>query len=242
MSTIKLLEQQAFWNLSESIFLPSRVSVITDKDTVEDIEKHHPKLDEILKYLLRMYGGIWNHYVPISEFQIAQNALVAKDYVEGILERLHQHHIIDYVKAKDKPQLFFLHDRVSENELTIDTRMISILKKRYEERVAFMVSFTKNESECRAKKLISYFGEKIEKNCGQCDICIEEKKKFKSTDFDNIKNTILHEIALHGSINVANFCKQYATSSQETIVLIIRHLVDEKKLKLNDIGDLIKAS
>jgi ATP-dependent DNA helicase RecQ len=239
MSSIKLLEMLAYWQLSESIFLPSRVSVIANKSLIIELEKNHPKLDEVLKHLLRIYGGILNHFVPISEFQIAQKAQVAKDYIEMILDQLESHHIIEYKKAKDKPQLFFQHDRVSDNELYIDRNMIDILKNRYEDRVQFMISYTETATECRAKKLIGYFGENVSSDCGQCDNCLQLKKNRKPTDYETIKNTILHEITLNGSLNIGLFCKKYPTSRQDELLKLIRFMVDEHLLELNMNGDLI---
>lgn len=239
MSTIKLLEMQEYWHLSESVYLPSRASVISTKAMVNEIEKHYPKLDEVLKLLLRMYGGIWNHYVPINEFMMSQKALVAKDYIEMLLAQLHDHGIIDYVKAKDKPQLFFHHERVDENSLHIDTKSIEVLKKRYEDRVQFMLQYTENETICRSKVLIQYFGESLQKNCGQCDICLANEKNLKPSDFDTIKNTILHQITLKGSLNIKQFCKSYPTAKQDELLSIIRFLLDDHLLKLNELGDLI---
>ncbi len=242
MSCIKLLEMLEYWQLSESIFLPSRVSVIANKALMNELEKNHPKLDEILKQLLRMYGGILNHFVPISEFQLAQKAQVAKDYIEMILDQLESHHIIEYRKARDKPQLFFQHDRVAEMDLYINREMIDLLKSRYEERVQFMISYTESTIECRAKKLIGYFGEILKSDCNLCDYCLQSKKNRKPTDYKTLKNTILHEVELNGSINIAVFCKKYPTARQEEILKLIRFMVDEHQLTLDKNGDLIETT
>ena len=240
MSTIKLLEMQSFWQLSESVYLPSRVSVLANKSMIHEIERFHPHLDEILKYLLRMYGGILNHYVPISEFQMAQNARVAKDYIESCLQDLHQLGIIDYIKAKDKPQLFFQHDRVPEHFLNPNMQEIEILKNRYEERIRFMIEFVQTKTECRSVKLISYFGEELKTTCEKCDNCLQRKKNKQPVDFETVKSTILHEISLKGSINIKAFTIRYSTLRQEEVLDIIRYLLDEKKVKLDASGDLIR--
>ena len=53
LSTIKLLEQQGYWILSDSMFLPSRISVTCSKQDIENLEKLHPELDEVIKHVLR---------------------------------------------------------------------------------------------------------------------------------------------------------------------------------------------
>jgi ATP-dependent DNA helicase RecQ len=241
LSTIKLLEQQGYWSLSDSVFLPSRISVTCSKQDIEHLEKLHPELDEIIKHVLRLYSGIWYNYMPISEMQIAHSARVSKDYVQLILRKLSALGIIDYIEANDKPQLFYLHERLPKNQLNLDMELIQTLKKRYEERVVFMISFANEQSDCRANKLISYFKEEISGSCGKCDACLSTRRQIKSqVDFESIRNNIMQEMELSGSINIDLFCKQHSTLMQEQVLKIIRFMLDERQVELNGVGDLIK--
>jgi ATP-dependent DNA helicase RecQ len=241
LSTIKLLEQQGYWTLSDSVFLPSRISVTCTKQDIENLEKLHPELDEIIKHVLRMYSGIWYHYIPVNELHIAQNARVGRDYVQLILRKLNALGIIDYAEAKDQPQLFYLHERVPKNQLKPDMELIRNLKERYEERVAFMLGFAEQQNQCRANSLVGYFKEIPELPCGICDICLSNRRLSRQQqDFDSIKNNILTEIELSGSMNIDLFCKQYSSLLQEHVMKTIRFLLDERQLELNTGGDLIK--
>ncbi len=241
LSTIKLLEQQGYWTLSDSVFLPSRVSVTCSKQDIENLEKLHPELDEIIKHVLRMYSGIWHHYVPVREMQIAQNARVGRDYVQLVLRKLSALGIIDYIEANDKPQLFYLHERLPKNQLNLDMELIQTLKKRYEERVMFMIGFATEKTECRANKLISYFKEESTLPCGECDICLSNRRQIRSRgDFESVRNNIILEIELSGSLNIDLFCKQHSSLMQEQVLKIIRFMLDERQVELNGVGDLIK--
>jgi ATP-dependent DNA helicase RecQ len=241
LSTIKLLEQQGYWILSDSMFLPSRISVTCSKQDIENLEKLHPELDEVIKHVLRLYSGIWYNYMPIREMQIAQSARVSKDYVQLILRKLSALSIIDYIEANDNPQLFYLHERLPKNQLNLDMELIQTLKKRYEERVVFMISFAAEQTDCRATKLISYFKEEISGSCGECDYCLSNRRQIKSqVDFESIRNNIMQEMELSGSINIDLFCKQHSTLMQEQVLKIIRFMLDERQVELNGVGDLIK--
>ncbi len=241
LSTIKLLEQQGYWTLSDSVFLPSRIAITCSKQDLQNLEKLHPELDEIVKHILRMYSGIWYNYIPVNELQIAQNARVSRDYVQLILRKLNALGILDYAEAKDKPQLFYLHERLPTNQLNPDMVLIGTLKKRYEERVAFMLDFATERNNCRANTLIGYFKERIELPCGICDICLSNKRlRHQQEDFELIRNNILKEIELSGSMNIDLFCKQYSSLMQEHVMKTIRFMLDERRLELNTAGDLIK--
>lgn len=241
-STLKLLEMQEFWKLSDSIFLPSRVRVMANKPLLEEMERHHPALDEVLKQLLRMYGGILNHYIPVREWAIAQKIGIARDYVDSILHELHRHGMIDYLPASDKPQLFFLHDRVNARDLHINMQAIQIQKDRYTERVRFMIDSTANRTTCRARKLVQYFGEELPRDCGRCDVCVAKAKKKQPMAFEELKHTILHEIALKGTLHIPSFSKQYNTADQDTVMRTIRFLLDDGLLVLDANGDATKRT
>ena len=241
LSTIKLLEQQGYWILSDSMFLPSRISVTCSKQDIENLEKLHPELDEVIKHVLRLYSGIWYNYMPIREMQIAQSARVSKDYVQLILRKLSALSIIDYIEANDNPQLFYLHERLPKNQLNLDMELIQTLKRRYEERVMFMIRFAAEQTDCRATKLISYFKEETSGSCGECDSCLSNRRQIKSqVDFDSIRNNIMQEMELFGSLNIDLFCKQHSTLMQEQVLKIIRFMLDERQVELNGVGDLIK--
>jgi len=239
LSSIKILEQQGFMAMTESVYLPSRVSVIAGREEADLLEKKLPDYDEVLKLLLRMYGGIWNHYVPIDEFLMAQKAAVSDDYIHHILRQLHQHHIIDYLEKKGKPQITYLHDRVDQTFLKVDMQLVALLKERYTERVRFMIDFISDQKMCRAKKLVAYFGEKITDNCKICDICLAGKKSLQAADFEKIKHNIMQQISLHQSLNVELFCSKMNSADASKIMTVVRFLLDEQLLKLNESGDLI---
>ena len=228
--------------MSESIYLPSRVSVIANKDDVELFEKNFPTYDEILKLLLRMYGGIWNHFIPIDEFLMAQKADVAVDYIHHTLRQLHTHHIIFYQERKTKPQITYLHDRVELMFLKIDMQLLLTLKERYTERINFMIDFIRNHETCRQNKLIEFFGEKIIEPCKICDNCLAYKKTMDEDEFVRIKNTILQTISFDKSLPIESYCKKLNTTEAEKTMKVIRFLLDEKSLRLNEAGDLILST
>lgn len=240
ISCIKLLEQNQHWRLNDFLFVPSRVNITTEKSVLEDLEQNHPDLDEVMKLLLRMYGGIWNHYVAISEFNMAQNAGVSADYIVHILNHLHAHHLIDYQKPPEQPQLYFLHDRYTKQDLRIDRALFETLKIRYSERINFMIQYYQNTKHCRFRSLVAYFGETINTDCGCCDICLKQKRSKNTTDdYAEVKSLITLELSHTPELNIRKFCKTYTQHDKEKILKTIRILLDEKQLLLNASGDLI---
>ena len=241
INTIKNLAQQGYWILSEGVYQASRVQLTCSKEEMQHLEKSHGVLDEILKQLLRMYGGIWQQYLNIAEFEIAQQIRVAKDYVIQQLRKLHALGLLHYIEAVEKPQLTYLHNRVPANQLQLNTDLMQTLKLRYTERVHFMIAFATNKTSCRMSKLLDYFAEKIVDDCAICDYCLQQKQGLQQDDFfKKVKNNILHELTLSDAINIDLFCRSYSSLQQKNVLKIIRFLLDENQLILNSEGDLMK--
>lgn len=241
LSSIKILEQQGFLSMSESVYQPSQVSVIAGRADVELFEQQFADYDEVLKLLLRMYGGIWNHYIPIDEFLMAQKLQVSSDYIHHILRQLHGHRMIDYRERSGNPLITYLHDRVDLIFLKIDMELLRLLKKRYTERVQFMIDFISNQTACRLKNLIYFFGEETKEDCKICDNCLSAKKTLLPDEFVRIKNTILQHLSFHNSLHIESFCKEMNTTNKEKTMKVIRFCLDEKLLKLNEAGNLIRT-
>ena len=170
---------------------------------------------------------------------MAVKANISRDYIEMILDQLHKINVIDYIKAKDKPQLTFVQDRRTKYDFFIDKKLIETLKEWYTDRVQFMIRFMLNTTVCRSKLLVSYFAESLSKDCGICEVCIKNNKKNINSEFESIKNTILQEIALYQKLDIQVFCHRYSSMKQTVVMQTIRFLLDENEMTLNEAGELI---
>ncbi|UPK70920.1 ATP-dependent DNA helicase RecQ [Chitinophaga filiformis] len=176
-SALKILEQEGILQLSESVFMPSRVEFIISKQTLYDFTDMQPAYDPLLQTLLRTYEGIFDTPVPVYEKQVARLMRKPESQVIEWLQQLHQRRILKYNQRKEEPQLCFTQERVSAQHLRIDTNRIKERMKVYKERLDAMIDYIRNREVCRTQMLVRYFGEKSTADCGVCDVCIEKKKK-----------------------------------------------------------------
>jgi ATP-dependent DNA helicase RecQ len=240
LNTMKLLEQQKFWQLSEYVFLQSRVMLICNEQDVYDMEKLDATCFEILQQLIRMYGGIWNNYTNIREAQLAKKTNLEIDVLIIMLHKLHALQLIDYIPSTEKPQLYYLHDRVQTPYLTINTKLIDWLKKRYVYRVTNMINYATDKKICKQQLIANYFNEKTKQVCNICSTCLQLQKVYTQKDFDAIKNNLLQELTLHNAMAIQTFCKKYSTLQQDYVLKIIRFMLDERLIKMNSFGEIVK--
>lgn len=191
-SVLRILEQEGFWQLSESVFLPSRVEFVKDRAGLYEFEERNPSLDPLVKTLLRTYEGIFDNAVPIYERQLAKLMRVGEQDIIHDLQLLHSQAVIHYFPRKDHPQLSFLQERVSTQYLHINMELFRQRRKAMEDRIDAIAAYVRNGEQCRTQQLVAYFGEKDAAPCGVCDICVKKQKgKMKLHEFGEVSKAVL---------------------------------------------------
>ena len=227
---LKLLEQEDLWTLSEAVYSPATVKFISARQTLDQLEQSHATLHYLSVGLLRMYNTIFNFPTPIRESAVAKQMKMSQDEVIQALEQLRKMRILEYNKPGEGPQMFFHHYRVDSRHLIIDLNRIHILRKRHEARTEDMISFLKNNSVCRERLFLSYFGEKPVKDCGHCDICQNKQAGIVITT--DIKKEILEAILLQGQLTIPQVIMRYPQSAKEQVLEYTRELLDNGILAL----------
>lgn len=192
---IKFLEKEGFVMMSESVYEPSRLKVVCDKGTLYKFQIANSAMDNLIKAILRSYGGVFDSFSPINEQLLAGRLnLSTAQVVEG-LSRLNNQKIIEYLPKKDKPQLTFLTERIKGENLRVRSSQTKIREEADLERMKAMLSYAENKVDCRSKQLLAYFGEEISKNCGKCDVCLKRQKQTYAQDsLDKLKQIVLTKL------------------------------------------------
>lgn len=175
LAALKVLQQEGWISLSESVVKMSSIRVLVSRTEIYDYQLKNPNLDNIIKTLFRSYDGLSEDYVMISEGYMANWMKLKTSEIIAQLNYLHREGIIDYVPAKDKPQLTFTHDRIAYQNLTIDPERFSFRKKRAAYRLESAIRYAERR-ECRSVQLLRYFGENDAPDCGICDVCTGRNK------------------------------------------------------------------
>ncbi len=234
---IKSLEQEGWLTYNEQVFMSSTIQFTTNKETLYEFERSNPSLEPLIKALLRAYEGIFDFNVPINETVISK--LLARE-IQAIKKELLQLHImgmIDYRHHKDAPQLYFLHDRVKAEDLSINMELYTSRKKRFEERVNKMIGYVKEETLCRAQYIGSYFGDKKVSACGFCDTCLRKKPSSITKDeFERITKQIHKALESRKTLLSNQLLEQLGGIKKEKALKVIEFLQSENKIEVDRIG------
>lgn len=226
---MKLLGQDGLWTMSESVRNPATIQFTCERSEIDHLYQRYRDLGYIAISLLRLYNGIFQHPVTIRLAAIANQLKMPQATIEQAIIQLHRMGILEYRQPKEGPQLFFHHYRVDSRHLIINHDRIRKLRERHEARTNAMLHFLEQQGICRDRILLTYFGEKPEKDCGHCDIC-ERKRQLAPRRSVHLEKDILQIIQEHKEIDLSQLKGSFAASLQDSVTEIIRGLADAEKI------------
>ena len=146
----------------------------------------------MIKTLLRSYEGIFDHPIAISEKVIAGILKVDAEEYKTRLDTTYINLGSLNIHRKKTFRNYFLRDRSKQKNLILIFLPMQKRKALFQQRVEKMISFIKEEKECRSRFIGAYFGDAAVPACGICDNCLREKAtRFTKEDFDNVHHQII---------------------------------------------------
>lgn len=240
INALKALEQEGHLVLNEQVFVPVRIVFNCNKEQLNDFLLAQPDLEHIIKTLLRLYAGIFEHEVSISEKQLQLFTRTSIETIRQQLLRLQAFGIIKYYPQKEGPQLYYLLNRAPAEYLTFNTDSYTKRKVQYTARVTAMQTYISMEKECRSQYIGHYFGDKKIAACGVCDNCLNQKnRRLSSDEFSTISAAIVAYLAT-GPKEVPEILRQLNAYKKEKIWQVINYLQAEGRVRVND-GGLLHA-
>lgn len=170
--SLTFLHRAGYLFVGEEVLLPSKVRFTADATTVYDFRLRHKEFDPFIDLLLRTYSGIMEQYVKIDEFRLAGKLRMMSTDIPPLLKRLQQLELLDYIPKTDKPQIYWLEERLAEDRVVIPDQHYAHLLKLKTEKLQAMLHYCESVENCRSIMLLNYFDEPEATSCGQCDHCL----------------------------------------------------------------------
>ncbi len=220
-----IVEIQQFANKKSSL------KVIVSNRYLFDYEKSHPKLETLLKIILRNYGGTFEQFIAINEGYIAKKLQKTKYQTIQLLQQLQEDKIILYQKSNNNAQLQFLVPR--EDKFAMHQIARNIIKKNEikVKKLSDVIEYITNDTVCRNIQLLTYFGEKDSQKCGLCDVCASEKRKNEKVDFQDIAIQVLH-LFEENTLLSADEIFQKLAFDEKNILKTLELLVEKNALRI----------
>jgi ATP-dependent DNA helicase RecQ len=239
---IEVLSQLQILEVSEALYLPSRLRVLLPGNQLYSFQNSHPMFDELIKLVLRNFGGIFDYYVTISEKVLAMKLNQSEREIIEKLQKLHELGIVDYVGQKNKPQMRLNGPRVRADYIKIDQVLLRNRREMEEEKLEAMIAYAENENLCRSRKLLAYFDEDDVIDCCSCDVCKEKMVIYWTSEKIQKLVRVLEKLNWEKACTVKELTKRVEGYKEEELAKAFRILVDKGILQLNSQQLLIWAS
>ena len=224
-SAIKLLELAGYLEYVEEVDNASRLIFTATREELYSYLRQDELTDAVIKTILRSYTGLFADYVYINESLIATRAGCTPDEVYHLLVGLSKYRIVNYVPQKKTPLIIYRQVREEQKYLSIPRSAYEERKARNEARISKVLEYIHNTHICRTRILLGYFGEKQDKDCGTCDVCLQRHSSgLTNAEFHTIQGA-LEELLRQGPLPVSTLL-QAVDFPQEKVLQVVRFLAD----------------
>jgi len=233
-SALKILTQAGYLEYTDEQDNSSRILFTIRRDELYKLREMGKEAEALIQSILRSYTGVFTDYAYISEESLAIRTGLTRQQIYNILVTLTKRRIVDYIPRKKTPYIIYTRERLELRFLHIPASVYEERKARYEARIKAMEEYVTTENVCRSRMLLRYFGEKNEHNCGQCDVCLSKRatNDLSEESYEEVKRQIL-DLLSHNPLTPAETADQIK-AEKEDIGQVIRYLLDEGELKMQD--------
>ena len=176
-SALKILNRAGYIEYTEEQDNQARLMFTVSRGELYKLENTSPNEEKIITTLLRNYGGLFTEYHYIDEGFLASQTALQPQQVYQILKGLGQRHILHFIPQRKTPYIRYTQRREDKALVRISPDVYEERLAQFRQRIKAVIEYATNESVCRSRQLLRYFGETNSHNCGLCDVCLNHRKE-----------------------------------------------------------------
>ena len=240
MAALKLLGNEGLINLSDHVFLPSRIHIRINNSDLYEFQVKNPRYDMLIKSVLRSSAGIFDDFVKVNEPELATRLKFTYEEVVSMFRYMAKVGIIKYEPRKDVPQITFLTPREDVKYLSIDTKKYKERKERFIVKSDAVKRYVQSNHLCRSQMLLDYFGEKSTVRCASCDFCRELNKiGLNEMEISAISSSVLSRLD-KGPAKLEELLALINRGNKQPVVELIQWMIDQGSIGYDHAGKLIR--
>ncbi len=232
LSALKVLEKVALIDLRTNHQLNVEMRISVPPQRIRQLREGND-VEKVLKDILRNYPGIFEQYLGIDLTALGRNTGFDQRKILECLRYLAQMEVAD-LKINDKDLIIKILETYEGEKMVLrNKKSITDHLEHKKQQVQDMMQFITNADTCRQQAIALYFGEDDPDVCHNCDVCQQARSQVnESMSIEELKNHIL-ALAKDEQLNINGMMK-YLDQPKEKILLVVRNLLSENKLKKNE--------
>ena len=190
-SALRILTRMGYIEYIDEIDYSARLRITSTREELYRTKEQDTTNENILNIVLRHYSGLFSDEVFIDEkFIYTQAGITKRELYKRFIDMQHQG-ILKYVPSRRTPVITWKKNRVETDMLNFADDIYTDRKQEYIERIVSIREYTTRRVGCRSAILLDYFGEKQNKPCMHCDLCLEKDSSgIKKGEFKAISQDI----------------------------------------------------
>lgn len=231
-NTLTLLDRNSIIALTQHFNFRTKIQFLIPNNSLFQYLERHLELNTLVKVLLRTYGGIFDYDTKVNLNLVIDKAGLPEKRVIQQLQQLEKDEVISLEMANTDSEITFLKPR--EDDITINP-IIKTIEQQHQlkhHQVEAVINYVNNETICKNRQLLAYFGEKSEEDCGLCSVCIKKTSKPQSKPDVTIANKILKVLAQENLSSRQLLLAINCTESQ--LIESLKVLIETRKIKITE--------
>jgi ATP-dependent DNA helicase RecQ len=236
-SATRMLEKEGLISLPELDESQSRLYIPLSREEVYRFQVTQPRYSDLMTLLLRVYGGLFSDFIPISEQVLAHRLYLDPQQIRNMLLHMDALKAVVYRPRPTKPQIIFTSPRIDANDLYLNESNYTELKQRATERLEAIRHYILSDNDCRSQMLLTYFGETSSSPCDICDHCIQQKKTSSTSQSDNTSTTLrtqLLNLLKEKPYRAEELIERVGNIDEDHVRQLLHELVDQHIVSIND--------
>jgi ATP-dependent DNA helicase RecQ len=231
---LSFLEKEGYILLQEDILAGSKIHLICSREELYQVQLQYAYLDEIIKVLLRSYGGLFSDYININEKELARRCDLDENIVVKSILQLQNLGILDYIQKAEKPLLIFCRDRMDEKYIAINQTNYLSRKEVAKGRLDAVIQYISLSNHCRSGMLLKYFGESSRHACGKCDVCLKSKnRRLDEKDF-LLMSGMIRQSLNRGPLSLSELISSISSCSEKEIITVISWMAENEQIQIDN--------
>ena len=232
-SSLKILSRAGYLAYDENNDNNARVHILLSRNQLDRLNDLSENQNKVITTLLRNYGGLFTDYCFINEMLLAHQTGLTQPQIYMILKNLSDRHILHFIPHRKVPSITYLQRREETERIVIPPTVYEERKAQYQKRIETVIQYADNDSVCRSRQLLRYFGETDSQDCGQCDVCLSHKDKTNAGNgLAKAKESILHLLSDHQPHLITDINKLKLPT--DLLDKALAELINEERIHMKD--------
>ena len=232
-SSLKILSRAGYLAYDENNDNNARVHILLSRNQLDRLNDLSENQNKVITTLLRNYGGLFTDYCFINEMLLAHQTGLTQPQIYMILKNLSDRHILHFIPHRKVPSITYLQRREETERIVIPPTVYEERKAQYQKRIEAVIQYADNDSVCRSRQLLCYFGETDSQDCGQCDVCLSHKDKTNAGNgLAKAKESILHLLSDHQPHLITDINKLKLPT--DLLDKALAELINEERIHMED--------